>query len=90
MENAFSAVQLLRSRDQRNLTCVPNCLPYVKRFSYFGIAKFAELAKLVKLAKIARTQLTKISGITGISEFSEKSQNPVSRISKRQPKDSER
>ena len=24
-ENAFSAVSSLRSRDQRNLTCVPNC-----------------------------------------------------------------
>ena len=24
-ENALSAVQLLQSRDQRNLTCVPNC-----------------------------------------------------------------
>ena len=25
-ENAFSAVRSLRSRDQRNLTCVPNCI----------------------------------------------------------------
>ena len=24
-ENALSAVRLLQSRDQRNLTCVPNC-----------------------------------------------------------------
>ena len=25
-ENALSAVRLLQSRDQRNLTCVPNCV----------------------------------------------------------------
>ena len=24
-ENAFSAIQMIRSRDQQNLTCVPNC-----------------------------------------------------------------
>ena len=29
-------------------------LHYVKKFSYFGIAKLAELAELAKLAKIAK------------------------------------
>ena len=48
-------------------------LLYVKKVSYFGIAKLVEL---VKLAKIARTQLTKISGI---NEISENRENPVKR-----------
>ena len=43
-------------------------LLYVKKVSYFGIAK------LVELAKIARTQLTKISRI---NELGENSENPV-------------
>ena len=30
-ENAFSAVRLLQSRDQRNLTCVPNCICNLSR-----------------------------------------------------------
>ena len=34
-ENAFSAVRLLRSRDQRNLTCVPNCIAEITCRQFF-------------------------------------------------------
>ena len=41
-ENAFSAVRSLRSRDQRNLTCVPNCIENGKMFKFYS---FAEMEK---------------------------------------------
>ena len=55
-----------------------NNLLYVKKFSYFGIAKLAELAKLAKIAmkdsqKIVRDskKIARDSEISGISEIND-------------------
>ena len=69
-KNAFSAVPLLRSRDQRSLTCVPNC--YVDLFFNHVINEMFEIKLMMgrEMQVASREMQVAIAKCRGIGEFS--------------------